>query len=776
MSDTSCLVPEIRLAVIVILVRLSQTRTSTAANDLFTVCRAHWSLSTVTKRLLFSNEESNWRKIGPQVSTNFPSENARKHKKTPPREKPVGEQKMKNVVRFGAITLALCIAACSSDEGSSTDTDTDMAVASGSIKPPPGTEGGAWGYLGGDAAHTRYSPADEINLENFKDLEESWVWDGASFGAASGRSTPSYINGKLYTVAGPRRYVVALDPATGELLWSFGEPKTPRYEYSMRADYGKGVAYAEVDGRGVIYISSPAFFLAALDAETGQPLENWGRPVGVEGFPETGMVDMLTDLLADLPYSHDAYEGMDLKDGYITTSSPPIVVNGVVIVGNSHEQGYYQSRVENVPGDILGYDARTGEFLWKFHVIPRPGEFGHETWENDAWKYTGDISSWAPMAADEERGIVYIPTNGVTIDYYGGFHPGDNLYGTSLIALDAKTGERVWHYQLVKHDIWNYDTSTAPVLMDVTIDGEEVPIVVQTTKQNFAYTFNRVTGEPIWPINDTPVPVSDVPGEKLAATQPFPTKPAAYGMQGLTYDDLVDYTPAMRESAIEALKDHKIGPLFNPPLHQDNDQGFRAAYWCPGDGGGTNIDGPSVADPETGILYVSTHAACSSRIVVSGEERDPNIEAPTGATFSDFASLRSDQVRHPDGIPMFKPPYSHITAIDMNTGEHLWQLPIGETPDRVANHPDLQDMDIPTTGTGRNAAMSVTKTVFMYTSQAGDGTPMLFFVDKVTGEPMGSVEIPNAVNYGMSTYIHEGKQYVMLQTGSKLTAMALGDF
>ena len=681
---------------------------------------------------------------------------------------------MKNVVRFGAITLALCIAACSSDQGSSTDAE--VAVSSGSIKSAPGTEGGAWGYLGGDAAHTRYSPADEINLENFEDLEESWVWDGASFGAASGRSTPSYIDGKLYTVAGPRRYVVALDPATGELLWSFGEPKTPRYEYSMRADYGKGVAYAEVDGRGVIYISSPAFFLAALDAETGQPLENWGRPVGVEGFPETGMVDMLTDLLSDLPYSHDPYEGMDLKDGYITTSSPPIVVNGVVIVGNSHEQGYYQSRIENVPGDILGYDARTGEFLWKFHVIPRPGEFGHETWENEAWKYTGDISSWAPMAADEERGIVYIPTNGVTIDYYGGFHPGDNLYGTSLIALDAKTGERVWHYQLVKHDIWNYDTSTAPVLMDVTIDGEEVPIVVQTTKQNFAYTFNRVTGEPIWPIIDTPVPVSDVPGEKLAATQPFPTKPEAYGMQGLTYNDLVDYTPAMRESAIEALKDHKIGPLFNPPLHQDNDQGYRAAYWCPGDGGGTNIDGPSVADPETGILYVSTRAACSSRIVVSGEERDTNIEAPTGVTFSDFASLRSDQVRHPDGIPMFKPPYSHITAIDMNTGDHLWQLPIGETPDRVTNHPDLQGMEIPATGTGRNAAMSVTKTVFMYTSHAGDGTPMLFFVDKVTGEPIGSVEIPDAVNYGMSTYVHDGTQYVMLQTGSKLTAMTLGDF
>ena len=679
--------------------------------------------------------------------------------------------------RFGVtasvVILALSIAACSQEPAPESDASSAM---SGSILPAPGTDGGTWGYLGGDAAHTRYSPADQVNLENYEDLEEAWAWDGASFNAQSGRSTPSYINGKLYTVAGPRRYVVALDPADGELLWSYGEPKTPRFEYSMRADYGKGVAYAEVDGRGVVYISSPGFFLTALDAETGKPLENWGRPVGIDSFPKTGVVDMLTDLLSDLPYGHDPYEGMDLKNGYITTSSPPIVVNGVVIVGNSHEQGYYQSRVENVPGDILGYDARTGEFLWKFHIIPRPGEVGHETWESDAWKWTGDVSSWAPMAADQERGIVYIPTNGATIDYYGGFRPGDDLFGTSLIALDAKTGERVWHYQLVKHDIWNYDTPTAPVLMDVNIDGKEVPIVVQTTKQNFAYTFNRETGEPIWPFVDTPVPASDIPGEKLAETQPFPTKPAAYGMQGLTYDDLVDYTPSMREAAIEALKDHKIGPLLNPPLHRDNDQGYRAAYWCPGDGGGTNIDGPSVADPETGILYVSTRAACSSRIIVSGEERDKDIAKPTGVTFSDFASLRSDQVRHPDGIPMFKPPYSHITAIDMNTGEHLWQLPIGETPDRVANHPALQDMDIPTTGTGRNAAMSVTKTVFMYTSQRSDGTPALFFVDKLTGEQIGSVEIPGTVNYGMSTYVHEGKQYVMLQTGAKLTAMVLGDF
>jgi len=637
----------------------------------------------------------------------------------------------------------------------------------------PGTADGQWHYLGGDAAHTRYSPADQINADNFEDVEEYWVWDGASFNAASGRSTPSYIDGMLYTVAGPRRYVVALDPANGELIWSWGEPKTPRYEYSMRQDYGKGVAYARVDGKLVIYIVSPAFFLTALDAETGLPLAGFGSEVPIDGFPKTGVVDLLTGLLSDIDIEHDPYEGMSLEKGYITSSSPPIVVNGVIVVGNSHEQGYYQSRVENVPGDILGYDAKTGEFLWKFHVIPRPGEAGHESWENDAWKWTGDVSSWAPMSADPERNLVYIPTNGATIDYYGGFHPGDNLFSTSLIALNTRTGERAWHYQLVHHDIWNYDTPTAPVLLDVTIDGREVPIVVQTTKQNFAYTFNRETGEPVWPIEEKPVPASDIPGEKLSATQPHPTRPAAYGMQGLTHDDLIDYTPALRAAAIEALKDHKIGPLFNPPLHRDNDQGYRAAYWCPGDGGGTNIDGPNVADPETGILYVSTRAACSSRIIVSGEERDAQIEAPTGSTFSDYASLRSDNVRGPDDLPLFKPPYSHITAIDMNTGDHLWQMPIGETPERVTDHAQLEGMDIPTTGTGRNAPMLVTKTLFIYTSTASDGTPQLFFVDKSTGYTLGSVEVAEASNYGMMTYVHEGKQYIMLQTGSKLTAMAL---
>ena len=644
-----------------------------------------------------------------------------------------------------------------------------LFAASTVVAEHPGTKDGQWHYLGGDSEHTRYSPADQIDASNFNDLEEAWVWDGASFNARSGRSTPSYIDGILYTVAGPRRHVVAIDPESGETLWSYREPNTARWEYSMRKDYGKGIAYSEINGRGVIYIVSPAFFLTALDAKTGAPLEGFGGKIEIDGFPATGVVD----LLADLGHPFDPYDGIDLETGYITSSSPPIVVNGVIVVGNSAEQGYNQSRIENIPGDILGYDARTGKFLWKFNVLPGPGEFGHETWENDAWEWTGDISSWAPLSADQERGIVYIPTNGATLDFYGGFRPGDNLFSTSLIALDVKTGKRVWHFQMVHHDIWNYDTPTAPVLLDVTMDGKSVPIVAQVTKQAFVYAFNRETGEPLWPIVEKPVPVSKIPGEKLAKTQPFPTKPAPYDGQGLTHDDLIDYTPELRAAAIEILKDWEIGPLFNPPLHRDNDMGKRGALWCPGDIGGVNIDAPAAADPGTGVLYVPSRRACTTRIMAPGIERDALLEAPTGTTVAEYAVLRGAGVRGPDNLPLFKPPYSRITAIDMNTGEHLWYVPVGETPARVLNHPDLKGMDIPNTGTGSAPPMTVTKSLLMYASTASDGTPHLFAIDKTTGEQVGKVEMSDRTRYGMMTYLHEGKQYVILQTGSKLTTLAL---
>ncbi len=631
--------------------------------------------------------------------------------------------------------------------------------------------GAEWKNIAGNDMGQRYSSLDQIDAENFENLEVAWVWDGSDYPAVNARATPIHVDGMLISVAGEKRHTYAIDAGTGEKIWEYVEPETFRWEYSMRKNHGKGVAYGEIDGRAVVYMVSPAFFLHALWADTGEHVEGFGGPVGVPGFPESGVVD----LLAGLGHEFDPYYGIPLETGYITSSSPPIVVNGVIVVGNSAEQGYNQSRRENVPGDILGYDARTGDFMWKFNVLPGPGEFGHETWENDAWEWTGDISSWAPLSADEERGIVYVPTNGATMDFWGGFRPGDNLFSTSLIALDVQTGERVWHYQLVHHDIWNYDTPQIPVLMDVTVDGEEVPAVVQVTKQAFAYTFNRETGEPVWPIEERPVPEGLMPGEALSPTQPFPTWPAPYDMQGLTHDDLIDFTPELREAAIEALDDYVIGPLFTPPLHRDNELGKLASMWCPGDVGGTNIDGTPAADPETGILYVTSQKGCGSRIMVPGEERDAREPAQTGTTITKFAVGGFAGVRRVQGLPLFKPPYSRITAIDMNTGEHLWWIPVGDTPNSVLEHDALQGMDIPNTGTGRQAAQIVTSTLLMYTGEGSDGTSYLFAVDKATGERLGQVELPALPRYGMMTYMHEGRQHVVIQAPNTLIALRLAD-
>jgi quinoprotein glucose dehydrogenase len=311
--------------------------------------------------------------------------------------------------------------------------------------------------------------------------------------------------------------------------------------------------------------------------------------------------------------------------------------------------------------------------------------------------------------------------------------------------------------------------------MDVNIDGKEVPIVVQVTKQSFAYTFNRETGEPIWPIEERPVPASKMPGEKLAKTQPFPTRPAPYDIQGLTHDDLIDFTPELRQAAIDIVSDYAIGPLFNPPLHRDNDEGLKGSLWCPGDIGGVNIDGPAVADPTSGILYVTSRKHCSTRVMAPGVERDARIDRPTGTTIADYAVLTGFGVRGPDDLNLFKPPYSRITAIDMNTGEHLWYIPVGETPEAVLNHPKLEAIEIPNTGTGRAAPMVVTKTLLIYAAEASDGTPHLYAVDKATGRQTGKVEVPDRSSYGMMTYIHDGRQYVILQTGSKLTTLALPD-
>ena len=646
---------------------------------------------------------------------------------------------------------------------------------------------GEWTHQSGDPRGTRYSPLDQINASNFGKLEVAWIFRGDNFSPSqqtTSRSTPTYVDGTLYTVAGSRRTVVASDPATGETVWTYREPNTTRWERSMRASYGKGVAHAEVDGRRVIFITTPGFFLHAIDARTGQPLENWGRPVPLPGFPKSGVVDLVEDLIQDWgPWQkwtkqgkkYDPDMGIPRELGYITSSSPPIVVNGVVIVGNSAEQGYNQTRIENVPGDILAYDAKTGKHLWKFHVIPRPGEFGHETWQNDAWSYTGDVSSWAPMSADAERGIVYIPTNPPTIDYFGGFRPGANLYGTSVIALDVKTGKRVWHFQTVHNDQWNYDLPNVPIVADLSVDGKPVPAVIQTTKQGFIFTFNRVTGEPVWPIEERPVPQTEVPGNWTSPTQPFPTRPEPMEPMGLTEEDLIDFTPELRKQALEILKKYRVGGPYMPRLHVGHNAGVINNIRC---SGGLNITHPATFDPTTNILYVSHSRGCSGGLVQPGEKADkPDEPATTGTTISQWVAGPGGGLQGPEGLPIFKPPYSRLSAYDMNRGVRLWWIPIGEAPNAVKNHPRLREMDLGKTGGGNNAIQMVTGSLLLAT-EGSNGPPVLNAFNKETGERLGSVKLPAPGQYGMMTYMHEGKQYVVVQIGgneypSSLVALKL---
>jgi glucose dehydrogenase len=662
----------------------------------------------------------------------------------------------------------------------------------------PGTaqENGDWPGITGDHTSARYSSLDQIDASNFNSLRVAWEWKGevpgVELGDINARSLPIYVDGMLITTSGPRRAVVSMDPATGKTLWSFQEPLTPRHEYSMRSNHGKGVAYARINNHGVVFITTPGFFLHALDAKTGQPLEGWGGAVPVTGFPKTGSVDLLKDLIADwgpwqeakLPY--DAAQGLPLELGYITTSSPPIVVNDVLVVGNSAEQGYNQTRIENVPGDILAYDAKSGKFLWKFHVIPRPGEYGHETWENDAWKWTGDVSSWAPMSADPERGLVYIPTNGPTMDYFGGFRPGDNLFSTSLIALDVKTGKRVWHHQLVKHDIWNYDTPTAPVLMDVNVAGRRIPGLFQITKQSWVYSYNRHTGEPIWPFEDRPAPQSKVPGEKLSPTQPFVTRPAPYDLQGRTEAHLIDYTPEIKKLALARAKElDLLAPLFAPPTHRGNPEGKGHANICPGGGGGANITGPPAADPTTGIIFVASTSGCSPTLLAPAKERDN--DKMTGKTIAQWATARGSAPPRPKpapddpllGIPdLFKGPVGRITAIDMNTGEHLWMIPHGDMDakqqEAFRSNPLLKGLKVDTNwGRRGHPALAATSTLLFATGQTADSTAQLFAIDKRTGKRVGAVPMPRAGGYGLMTYLHQGKQYVVIPVNGGYTAMAL---
>ena len=688
-----------------------------------------------------------------------------------------------------------------------------LATAPAFAQRLTGTENGEWRYLGGDVGHTRSSPLNQINGGNFSDLEVAWIWRGDNFGPNIdyfNRSTPIYVNGVLYTVATPRRQVVAIDPATGETLWTFREPQTIRHLRSPRQAYGKGVAYAEVDGRGVIYVTSPAFFLWALDAETGRPLENWGTAVPLEGFPSSGGLDLIPPLVSDWgrwqdrSASYDANYGIPRELGMVTASAPPIVVNGVVVVLVGHQPSYGQTRIENVPGDIMGFDAATGEFLWKFHTIPRPGEVGHETWHNDAWQWSGDMSSWAPASADPELGLVYIVTNASTVQTYAGHRPGDNLFGGCVLALDVRTGERKWHFQIHRSDQWNYDLPTAPILMNLTVDGEEIPALIQNTKQGLIFAFNRETGEPIWPIEERPVIQTEVPGNYTAALQSYPTKPEPVDpivRDGLTDEFVIDYTPELKQQALEILGHYRIGGLYVPALPENHSNTFYNNVGCLG--GGNIIPHPPVADPSTGLLYASHRRSCGApsfmRPTGGVDDDNPDYAAPgaggatpnstptTGTTVAAWLPggfRRPTDVQDPfvsvtglptiDGLRLYKPMDNQLSAFQMNTGERSWSLPVGETAQVIRENPRLAGVEIPNAGGAGWSIQMVTGDLLVQTRALSEGTrqivpdaPLeLHGRDKLTGEILGTVELPAPGQYGMMTYMHQSKQYIVVQIGS----------
>ena len=616
---------------------------------------------------------------------------------------------------------------------------TAVVGPSSSLSAQQGATDGEWRVYGGNLGGTSYSDLDQIDEANVTDLEIAWRWSARNQGASpefKNSTTPLMVNGVLYATAGTRRNVSAIDAGTGETLWMWRMDEGERGKKAPRRNSGRGVAYWS-DGAGDerIYVITPGYHLVALDARTGRPVTSFG-------------LDGVVDLKQGLGRPVDPVEGI------IGSSSPPVIARGIVVVGAALAVGSRPPSPVNVPGHIRGFDVRTGAQRWIFHTIPEPGEFGSETWEGDSWSYTGNAAVWAPFSVDEELGYVYLPVEDATHDYYGGHRLGDNLFATSLVALNIETGERVWHYQLVHHDIWDRDVPTSPILVDVTVEGRPVPAVVQLTKQAFTYVFDRVTGEPVWPIEERPVAASQVLGERVAPTQPFPTWPAAYDRQGVTLDDLIDFTPELRAEAEEIVAQWRLGPLFTPPGLVEGEGGAGGTLMLPGTLGGTNWEGGAV-DPETGVLYVGSQ----TRPSVIGLVHDPE------ASEADYVLARTSATG-PRGLPLIKPPYGRITAIDLNTGDHLWMVPNGETPEWIQEHPALEGIEIGRTGSATRAGILVTKTLVLAGEGFGGGST-LWAYDKATGKIVGGVDLPASQSGLPMTYLHEGRQYVVLAVGGQ---------
>ena len=700
-----------------------------------------------------------------------------------------------------------------------------------------GNAPGEWRFWGGDAWSTHYSALDQINAANFESLEQAWQWNAAPFGADEYyRTTPLYANGRLFTVATTRRVAAALDPETGETLWMWRLDEGIRWQKAPRQFAGRGLAYWTDGANERVIVVTPGYHMALLDAKTGAADPKFGKDGVVDlmeglGFP---LVPLAVDdpgsfVISDTaPYRQarpgetwntekrigaDGTVGIDPKQGQIAASSPAIVVGDVIIVGNSAIHGYYPTRLHNLPGYVRGFDVRTGKQLWKMNLIPQKGEFGADTWENGSAPGTpgvGKNDAWATYAADPELGLVYIPVGMPLNDEYGGHRPGNNLFGNSLIAIDVKTGQRRWHFQMVHHDIWDYDTPISPNLMDITVNGRLRKAVAQTTKQGWVYTFDRETGEPIWPIVETPVLQSEIPSEKTSPTQPIPSRPAPFSQLGLEEEDLIDYTPALKAAALGLARLCRMGPYYIPPSAIDiaGPSGMHCSWYAPGASGGVNIDGGAAVDPETGFLYVASLTGLSTTEVgkdpcsefrytqASSEgphdscgqigapapppgyvapKPGPDTDEPDDEETAAPAGPPEPGTSRIAGISILKPrELGGITAYNMNTGDKAWWTGNGGTytPTPIARAPHAKlfaGVTLLPQGPRGQAQVMTTKSLVIYGTGRRGGIPgadpALFAVDKATGKQVGAVPIPTRTSAVPMTFMHKGRQYIVFATG-----------
>ena len=638
-----------------------------------------------------------------------------------------------------------------------------VALWPDSVQAQYGAANGEWRSYGGDLGSTKYSALDQIDADDFADLRIAWRWQSADeeidldpvrqggrrVAIGGLRATPLMVDGVLY-LSTPLHQAVAIDAATGETLWVhnpesyLGAPLPHAFALGFSS---RGVAYWTDGDEARILWGTNDGFLLAVDARTGEACLDFG--VG-------GRVDLMEGIPRAVRGTTDP-RGASL----IGVASPPIIAHDVVVTPVVISD--LPIRREAPPGWVKGIDVRTGDTKWTFRTVPQSDDFGVDTWLNDSWTYSGNTNVWSMMSVDDELGYLYLPIGTATNDYYGGHRLGDNLFAESLVTLDIETGERIWHFQMVHHGLWDYDNPAAPNLIDVVVGGRRIKAVAQVTKQGFTYVFDRVTGEPVWPIEERPVPPATMPGDVASPTQPFPTKPPPFEYQGLTIDDLVDFTPEIRAMAVEAVKNFKLGPLYTPPS-LSVDGGLQGTIQRPSVSGGANWSGAAV-DPESGRLFVPSNNALSVMHYYTPDPEDGgNLRYAQGGG--------GTRPQMPSGLPLLKPPYSRMTAIDLNRGEHAWMVPSGGG-DRIRNNPLLRELHLPPLGGDGRGGPLLTTTLLISALTAGgtDGGPRLVARDKDTGEAVASVDLPSGAIGAPMTYMHDGRQYIAVTVGGEVPAL-----